>query len=53
MKALKLLALLKLPRILLDPTTEEATWLVVRLKPSKKLKKPIYIAQIKADTRFK
>src|SRR5215204_2597226 len=35
-----------------DPTTEEAAWLVVDLKPSKKLKKPVSLTQIKEDKRL-
>ncbi len=35
-----------------DPTTEEAAWVVVDLKPIKKLKKSVTLAQIKADKRF-
>ncbi|MCU0442503.1 MAG: EVE domain-containing protein [Bacteroidia bacterium] len=32
-----------------DPTATEGDWSVVELKPFKKLKKPISLAQIKAD----
>ncbi len=32
-----------------DPTTEETAWVVVDLKPVKKLKKPVKLAQIKAE----
>jgi predicted RNA-binding protein with PUA-like domain len=32
-----------------DPTTEDTAWLVVDLKPVRKLKKPVSLAQIKAD----
>ena len=35
-----------------DPTTEEEAWLVVDLKPLKPLKKPVSLAQIKADKRL-
>ncbi len=35
-----------------DPTTEEAAWVVVDVKPFKKLKKPVSLAQIKADPRL-
>ena len=35
-----------------DPTTEEAAWVVVDVKPHKKLKKPVSLAQIKADSRL-
>ena len=35
-----------------DPTTEEAAWVVVDVKPFKKLKKPVTLAQIKADPRL-
>lgn len=31
-----------------DPTTTETAWLVVDLKPVKKLKKPVTLAQVKA-----
>jgi predicted RNA-binding protein with PUA-like domain len=31
-----------------DPTTEDTAWLVVDLKPVRKLKKPVSLAQIKA-----
>ena len=34
-----------------DPTAE-AAWVVVELKPVKKLKKPVTLAQVKADTRL-
>ena len=36
-----------------DPTTEEDAWLVVDVKPVKKLKKPVSLATIKADPRLK
>ncbi len=35
-----------------DPTTEDTNWVVVDLKPVKKLKKPVSLATIKADTRL-
>lgn len=35
-----------------DPTTTEAAWVVVDLKPVKKLKKSVSLAQIKADKRL-
>jgi predicted RNA-binding protein with PUA-like domain len=35
-----------------DPTTEDAAWVVVDLKPIKKIKKPVSLAQIKADIRL-
>ena len=35
-----------------DPTTDETAWLVVDLKPSKKLKKPVSLTQIKEDKRL-
>ena len=35
-----------------DPTTEEDAWVVVDLKPHKKLKKPVSLAQVKADKRL-
>lgn len=35
-----------------DPTTEETAWLVVDLKPVKKLKKPVSLAQVKAEKRL-
>jgi predicted RNA-binding protein with PUA-like domain len=33
-----------------DPTTEETAWVVVDVAPYKKLKKPVSLAQIKANT---
>ncbi len=33
-----------------DPTTEDTNWVVVELKPFKKLKKPVTLPQIKAHT---
>ncbi|MEO6730562.1 MAG: EVE domain-containing protein [Ferruginibacter sp.] len=35
-----------------DPTTEETAWVVVDLKPFKKLKKAVTLAQVKADKRL-
>jgi predicted RNA-binding protein with PUA-like domain len=35
-----------------DPTTDEAAWVVVDLKPVKKLKKSVTLLQIKADKRL-
>ncbi|MBL0135812.1 MAG: EVE domain-containing protein [Chitinophagaceae bacterium] len=35
-----------------DPTTEETAWLVVDLTPVRKLKKPVSLAQLKADSRL-
>ncbi len=35
-----------------DPTTEEEAWVVVDFKPVKKLKKPVTLAQVKADKRL-
>jgi len=35
-----------------DPTTEDTNWVVVDLKPVKKLKQPVTLAQIKADKRL-
>lgn len=35
-----------------DPTTEDTNWLVVDLKPVKKMKKPVTLATIKADPRL-
>ena len=35
-----------------DPTTTEEAWLVVDLKPIKKLKNPVKLAQAKADKRL-
>jgi predicted RNA-binding protein with PUA-like domain len=36
-----------------DPTTDEEAWVAVDLKPYKKLKKPVGLAQIKTDKRLK
>ena len=35
-----------------DPTTEEKAWVVVDLKPFKKLKKTVTLVQVKADKRL-
>jgi predicted RNA-binding protein with PUA-like domain len=35
-----------------DPTTNDDAWVVVDLKPYKKIKKPVSLAQIKADKRL-
>ena len=35
-----------------DPTTTEEAWVVVDLKPIKKLKNPVKLAQAKADERL-
>jgi len=35
-----------------DPTTEEEAWVVVDLKPYKKLKKPVTLSQVKNDMRL-
>ena len=35
-----------------DPTTEDEAWVVVDLKPVKKLKKPVTLTQVKADSRL-
>jgi predicted RNA-binding protein with PUA-like domain len=36
-----------------DPTTEEEAWVVVDLKPFKKLKKPVTLQQVKGEPRLK
>jgi predicted RNA-binding protein with PUA-like domain len=36
-----------------DPTTEEIAWVAVDFAPYKKLKKPVTLAQIKADVKLK
>lgn len=36
-----------------DPTTPEEAWVAVDLKPFKKLKKPVSLAQIKMEKRLK
>ena len=35
-----------------DPTTTEEAWLVVDLKPVRKIKKPVTLAQMKTDKRL-
>jgi predicted RNA-binding protein with PUA-like domain len=35
-----------------DPTTEETAWVVVDVKPYKKMKKPVSLATVKADIRL-
>ncbi len=35
-----------------DPTTDETAWLAVEISPVKKLKRPVSLAQIKADTKL-
>lgn len=35
-----------------DPTTPDPAWVVVELKPFKKLKKPVTLVQVKADKRL-
>jgi len=35
-----------------DPTSDDASWVVVDLKPSKKLKKPVTLSQVKSDKRL-
>lgn len=35
-----------------DPTTDDANWVVVDLKPYKKLKKPVTLTQVKAEKRL-
>jgi predicted RNA-binding protein with PUA-like domain len=35
-----------------DPTTEEVAWLVVDLKPVRRLKNPVSLAQMKGDPRL-
>ncbi len=35
-----------------DPTTDDERWVVVDLKPVKKLKKPVTLQQMKADARL-
>ncbi|MEQ1678729.1 MAG: EVE domain-containing protein, partial [Chitinophagaceae bacterium] len=35
-----------------DPTTTDDKWVAVDLKPVKKLKKPVTLAQIKVDKRL-
>jgi predicted RNA-binding protein with PUA-like domain len=35
-----------------DPTTDDANWVAVDLKPMKKLKSPVTLAQVKAEKRL-
>ena len=35
-----------------DPTTDDEAWVVVDLKPYKRIKKPVSLEQIKADKRL-
>lgn len=35
-----------------DPSTDDTNWVVVDVKPVKKLKKPVSLAQIKGDSRL-
>jgi predicted RNA-binding protein with PUA-like domain len=35
-----------------DPTTEDPNWVVVELKPVKKLPRPVTLAEMKADIRL-
>jgi predicted RNA-binding protein with PUA-like domain len=35
-----------------DPTTDEEAWLAVDIKPERKLKHPVTLAQVKADKRL-
>src|SRR5215204_4134408 len=35
-----------------DPTTDDEAWVVVDLKPHKRLKKPVSLTQIKAEKRL-
>ena len=35
-----------------DPTTDETAWVVVDVAPVRKLKKPLTLAQMKADKRL-
>ena len=36
-----------------DPTTDDDAWVVVDLKPYKRIKKPVSLEQVKADKRLK
>jgi len=36
-----------------DPTTDEDAWVVVDIKPYKRIKKPVTLEQVKADKRLK
>lgn len=52
-KGMEIVAIAKVAREAYpDPTTEDPAWLVVDFKPHKKLKKPVALAQIKADKRL-
>ena len=35
-----------------DPTTDDERWVAIDLKPIRKLKKPVTLAQVKADKRL-
>lgn len=35
-----------------DPTTDDAAWVVVNLKPYKRIKKPVNLEQVKTDKRL-
>ncbi len=35
-----------------DPTTDDEAWVVVDLKPYKRIKKPVSLEQVKADKRL-
>ena len=35
-----------------DPTTDEVAWLAVDIRPGRKLKHPVTLAQVKADKRL-
>lgn len=35
-----------------DPTTDDAAWVAVNFKPHKKLKKPVTLAQVKAEKQL-
>lgn len=35
-----------------DPTTDDSNWVVVDVKPLRKLKKPVTLEQVKADKRL-
>src|SRR6188768_2072940 len=35
-----------------DPTTDDDAWVAVDVKPARRLKKPVSLAQIKADKRL-
>jgi predicted RNA-binding protein with PUA-like domain len=35
-----------------DPTTDDANWVAVDLKPHKKLKRPVTLTQVKSDKRL-